>query len=109
MQTNLDASQTVIEWLLDSNEPWTRYRTYIDLLHLPEEDPVVIKARKEMLAQPLVQDLITVAASWPGYALKRHNDAKHPLYALSTMADFGIRHEARESVVGCLSRLGIND
>jgi hypothetical protein len=44
-----------------------------------------------MVAHPQVQALIEQAATWPGYTLKRHNDAKHPLYALSTLADFGMR------------------
>jgi len=29
----------VIRWLLDSDEPWTRYRTLVDLLDRPEGDP----------------------------------------------------------------------
>jgi hypothetical protein len=44
-----------------------------------------------MLAHPQVCTLITAACDWPGYALRRHNDAKHPLYAFSTLADFGMR------------------
>jgi hypothetical protein len=80
-----------IEWLLHSNEPWTRYRTLVDLLERPEDDAEVQSARGDMLAHPQIQMLIATAASWPGYALKRHNDAKHPLYALSTLADFGLR------------------
>jgi len=86
-------SKPAIEWLMDSAEPWTRYRAAVDLLELPEDDPSVVRTRAEMLAHPLVQELIATAASWPGYALKRHNDAKHPLYAFSTLADFGIRHD----------------
>jgi hypothetical protein len=27
------------EWLLEG-EPWVKYRTYIDLLHQPESDPI---------------------------------------------------------------------
>ena len=80
-----------IEWLLDSEEPWTRYRTLVDLLDRPEEEAELQAARAKMLAHPQVQGLIDKAAAWPGYALKRHNDAKHPLYALSTLADFGLR------------------
>jgi hypothetical protein len=38
----------------------------------------------------MVSGLIEYAASWPGYGLKRHNDARHPLHALSTLADFGL-------------------
>jgi len=78
-------------WLLESDQPWTRYRTLMDLLDRPEDDPDVQAARAEMLAHPQVQALIAEAATWPGYALQRHNDASHPLYKLSTLADFGVR------------------
>jgi hypothetical protein len=79
------------EWLLTPNEPWTRYRTFVDLLGWPEDDPEVAAARADMLAHPLVQGLIDDAAIWPGFALKRHNDAKHPIHAISTLADLGLR------------------
>ncbi len=91
----------VIEWLLESDEPWTRYRTLVDLLDRPEDNAEMQAARAEMLAHlcrkeakrlhPQVQGLIDEAATWPGFALKRHNNAKHPIYALSTLADFGLR------------------
>jgi len=80
-----------IRWLLESDEPWTRYRTLLDLLDRPEDDAEVRAARSEMLAHPRVGGLVDSAANWPGFALKRHNDAKHPIYALSTLADFGAR------------------
>jgi hypothetical protein len=80
-----------MQWLLESDEPWTRYRTLVDLLDRPEDDPEVQAARADMLAHPQVQELITQAATWPGYALKRHNDAKHPLFKFSTLADLGLR------------------
>jgi hypothetical protein len=81
----------LIRWLLDSDEPWTRYRTLADLLDRPEDDAEVQAARAEMVAHPQVQMLIEQAAAWPGYTLKRHNDAKHSLYAFSTLADFGVQ------------------
>ncbi len=80
-----------IQWLLNSAEPWTRYRTLADLLEYPEDDPEVQDNRQEMLGHPKVQALIAKTADWPGYAIKRHNDAKHPVYALTTLADFGVR------------------
>ena len=42
----------VIQWLLDSDEPWTRYRTLVDLLDRPESDAEVQAARIDMLAHP---------------------------------------------------------
>lgn len=82
---------SLIPWMLESDEPWTRYRTLVDLLDRPDDDPEVQAARAEMLAHPQVQALIAEAVDWPGYALKRHNDANHPIYKYSILADFGIR------------------
>jgi hypothetical protein len=66
----------------------------IDILDLGEENAEVRRARNEMVAHPMVVELIASASSWPGYALKRHNDAKHPLHQLSVLADFGLdRHD----------------
>ena len=35
-----------IAWLLESGEPWTRYRTLVDLLDWPQDDADVQAARK---------------------------------------------------------------
>ena len=80
-----------MQWLLESDEPWTRYRTLVDLLGRSEEDREVQAARAGMLAHPQVQALMAEVAAWPGSALKRHNDAGHPIYKLSTLADLGVR------------------
>ena len=79
------------EWLLKSNEPWTHYRIMVDLLERPEDDKEVVEARVKMLAHPQIQSLITKAAAWGVQPLKRHNDSSHPIYALVTLADFGLR------------------
>ncbi len=81
----------VIQWLLESDEPWTRYRTLVDLLDRPEGDADVQATRAEMLTHPQVQTLIAEAANWGDRPLKRHNDASHPIYKFSTLADFGAR------------------
>jgi hypothetical protein len=95
----VDDAQRAEEWLLGSDEPWTRYRTLVDLLGRPDsrapsetgetEDPEVAATRDEMLGHPQVQALIAEAATWPGDPIRRHNDAGHPIYKLSTLADFG--------------------
>jgi hypothetical protein len=90
-QEEESVSDELGEWLLGSGEPWTCYRALVDLLGGPQDDPEVRTARADMLAHPQVQALIAGAASWPGYALKRHNDARHPVYTFSTLADFGVR------------------
>jgi hypothetical protein len=80
-----------LQWLLESDEPWTRYRTLVDLLDRPEDDAEVRSARAEMLAHPRVQDMIAETATWGDRAFKRHNDAGYPIYKFSTLADFGAR------------------
>ena len=82
-----------IPWLLDADEPWTRYRTLLDLLDQPGSDVDVQAARARMLAHPQVQELLAQAAAWPGHALKRHNDASHAIHSFSTLADFGVGAE----------------
>jgi hypothetical protein len=81
----------VIQWLLESEEPWIRYRTLMDLLDRTEDDPEVQAVRAEMLAHPQVQALIAETANWGDRPLKRHNDASHSIYKFSTLADFGVR------------------
>lgn len=81
----------LIQWLLESDEPWTRYRTLLDLLDRPEDNPEVQAARAEMLGHPQVQAMIAEAAMWGDRPLKRHNDASYPIYKFSTLADFGVR------------------
>ena len=91
MQAVADRPFTVERWLLAAPEPWTRYRTLVDLLGRSESDPEAAAARSEMLAHPQVNALIAAASTWGEAPFKRHNDASHPIYALSTLADFGLR------------------
>ena len=50
----IDPQDAVICWLLASDEPWTRYRTRLDLLGEPEDAPAVQAERAAMLAHPQV-------------------------------------------------------
>lgn len=84
----------LLQWLLASVEPWTRYRTLVDLLAYPLDVAEVQAAYQELLAHAGTRELLTRAATWGEQPLKRHNDAGHPLYALSTLADFGLRADA---------------
>ena len=93
-----------VDWLLKSDEPWTRYRTMVDLLHDKEDSARVRSAREEMLRHPKVVGLVQAASRWPGEALRRHNDASHPLYALSTLADFGVSARDR-GMAGTVKRI----
>ena len=89
--TSEQAQSMVARWLSETEEPWTRYRTLVDLLDRPADHPLVLEARAAMLAHPQVRDLAAGLSAWGERPLKRHNDASHPIYKLSTLADFGIR------------------
>jgi hypothetical protein len=80
-----------ITWLLDSDEPWTRYRTLKDLLDKSDTDPQLIAAKEEMLQHPKIRELILAANTWGEAPFKRHNDAAYPIYKFSTLADFGLK------------------
>ncbi len=80
-----------IDWLLSSGEPWTQYRSRLDLLEQSEDSVEVIQERANLIAHPMVKKLISAAQTWPGYPLKRHNDAKHPIQTLTVLADFGLK------------------
>jgi len=82
---------TDLQWFLNCHEPWTRYRTRLDLIDAGQQDAAVQSDRAEMLAHPQVQALMRTAAEWPGYALNRHNDAKHPMVVCGMLLDFGFR------------------
>jgi hypothetical protein len=79
-----------IAWLLAS-QPWVQYRTRLDLLDQPEDDPQVLVARRAMLTHPQVQSLLAELADWPGTVLSSHKTASHPLHKLAFLADLGLR------------------
>jgi len=79
----------VTTWLT-AGPPWVAYRTFVDLLDLPEDDDLVQTARQSMLINPKIQALIVELAQWPGTVLKGHNDANHLLHKLVFLADLGL-------------------
>jgi hypothetical protein len=78
-----------VEWLLQG-EPWIEYRTRLDLLNQPENDPQVVTARKGMLADAKIQSLLTELMDWPGTVLNSHKSASQPFHKLEFIADLGL-------------------
>jgi hypothetical protein len=77
-----------IEWLLEG-EPWIVYRTRRDLLDQEEADPQVQAARKSMLENARVRDLVSGLAGWPGTVIASHKSAGQPFHRLNFLADLG--------------------
>ena len=88
--TSTVSDSDTLRWVLASAEPWTRYRALLDIGNRSLDEALVREAREEMVLHPAVVALVERANEWPGYPLKRHNDAAHPLYAIATLADFGL-------------------
>jgi len=98
------SSTSTIEWLLEAEEPWVRLGVLRDLLERPDDDLEVERAHRSSLSNSKVKMLLTECRAWPGYPLKNHKDAKHPLHKLGILADMGFSAKDRgmKSIVGKL-------
>jgi hypothetical protein len=84
----------IMSWLIETGEPWTRYLVERDLVSKALDDHDLSKKRRLISIDPAIVTLLSKALTWNGdTVLKRHNDAAHPLYAISTLADFGLTVE----------------
>ncbi|MGD2072509.1 MAG: hypothetical protein PVG65_03375 [Candidatus Thorarchaeota archaeon] len=82
-----DLNEDSTSWLLQG-PPWVRYNTL--LLENNIHSEIVEKSKNQLLSHPLIQEIIKELISWPGYPLKRHNDAHHAIHKLVLLADLGI-------------------
>jgi len=78
-----------IDWLLEG-DAWVVYRTRLDLLGQSESDAEVQAARKSMLSDPKVKNLVAELEDWPGTVLNSHKSASQSFHKLEFMADLGL-------------------
>jgi len=78
-----------IDWLLEG-ESWIEYRTRLDLLGQSEKESHVKSARKSMLADTQVQNLLKELSGWPGTVISSHKSASQPFHKLTFIADLGL-------------------
>jgi len=79
----------LINWLLES-PPWIEYRVRLDLLGQTEKSPEVISAKRNLLKNSQIKEIIEELQNWPGQALKGHKESSHPLHKLTFLADIGL-------------------
>jgi hypothetical protein len=79
-----------IEWLL-AGEPFVQYRTRLDLLVASEADAAVRSARRGMLADSRVVDLVRELSDWSGSVVSSHKNAGQPFHKITFLADLGVR------------------
>jgi hypothetical protein len=78
-----------IKTKLLTSDPWTEYRTRLDLLHESPESVAVKEARKHMIAHPNVVQIIDELTGWPGIVLSSHKSASQLFHKLSFIAELG--------------------
>lgn len=76
--------------LLNSESPWTRYRTLLDLEGLPLDDSRVQETRTAMVAHPLVRGLVAELGQWPWTVISSHKSAGQPFHKLAFLAEIGL-------------------
>ncbi|MDH4212415.1 MAG: hypothetical protein OEV85_00685 [Candidatus Thorarchaeota archaeon] len=78
--------------LVSCDEPFTRYRTIVDLLCIPETDPSVRKQRELVLSDERVKSLInSLPKDWSSYLVKGHDKSDYPPSVLLLLFDFGVK------------------
>jgi len=90
-----------IDYLLHSGEPWTVYRTLIDLAGYDEHSAQAQAAKKDLLAHPLVQGLLGELLGWPGTVISSHKSAGQLFHKLAFLADIGLnKNDGRMAEIG---------
>lgn len=81
-------------WLRAAREPWVVYSTLVELEGRSPEDTEVRAAYKAMAAHPQIRALMGELDPWPPRdPLSRAYDPKDSIWALNTLADFGLRRD----------------
>ena len=81
---------TVTDWLLEG-PLWVAYRTRVDLLGQSETTEPVLQARKALVLDPALREMVVDLKDWPGPAIKSHKTTL--LYhKLGLLADVGFRY-----------------
>lgn len=81
-----------IDWLLGS-DPWTEYRTRLDLLGQMPEEKEVLSARERMLSHPKIKTILESMTDWPGPVVNSHKSAGQFFHLLPFLADLGITNQ----------------
>lgn len=80
-----------VGWLLKSN-PWTKYKTYTDLLGLKESETESIDAKSELVSDKNIISLAKETRDWLTVSATRNSDSKITYFKLKALAEFGLRN-----------------
>ena len=71
-------------------EGFVEYRTRVDFLGQSQDVAEVVAAKKRMIEDPKIQQLLQELKGWPGQVLNSHKSASQPYHKLSFIADLGL-------------------
>jgi hypothetical protein len=92
--------------LTQSEEPFTVYRTLVDLLDFPKTHSVVREVRKSVLADERIQELVqNLPNNWASYLVKGHQRPDYPPSVLLLLFDFGVEKEDFPEIEKLLSQM----
>jgi hypothetical protein len=78
--------------LVQCVEPFTIFRTLVDLLEMPEDSPIVESVRERVIEDTKVEHLAqSLPIDWPNYLVKGHDKADYPPSVLLLLQDLGVR------------------
>jgi len=83
--------ESVQNWLLNI-DPWTEYRTRIDLLDQDFNTAEVIESYSRMVNHQKIDAILTDLTDWPGKVLSSHRSASQCFHRLSFIADLGFKN-----------------
>jgi hypothetical protein len=92
-------------FLLDSGESFTVYRTLTDLFDLPLDHPDVIRAKNDMLKDPLVNYLLDNLSDWEKDLVKAHSKADYLPNQLWLLLDWGVKPEDDKRMQNALDKM----
>lgn len=96
--------EPILSKLLECNQPWVIYRTYVDILGLSDTEPKVVSARIAMLEHPFVKNLIEELKDWPGVVMSSHKSSSQCYHKLAFLADIGVNVED-DGISGILEKV----
>ncbi len=92
METWIDKlNDNPVDWLLNSN-PWTKYKTGLDLLGFTISARESLEAKADLIKDQSILSLANDTKNWQLVAATRNNDPKISYFALKALAEFGLRY-----------------
>lgn len=105
-------NEDIVNWLLKSN-PWTEYRTRIDLLDQSPDCEAAVASYDRMVGDPGITSVLDELKQWPGAVVNNHKNAGLLYHKLAFIADIGLKNthpvvsQVIEKIFGHISEEGI--